>query len=210
MDEMTKYNEDYALALEGKGEVLMLLDLSGSMQDSVDGKSKRRHLFDAIKDMDYPAVTFGGKPNEAGSWEKEECNFVGVAGYGGTPMSAALDKARERQPKVVFLVSDGCPTDLPDGDDIMELKTCEQCAFERALSLGCPVNTIFIGDVGGGSCLCPNPCRNYDKEGRELLIAIARATGGYFQEVGEKIEVSDLTTQIEGAFHSMLLLPAKT
>lgn len=200
MANLSKYDEKYALALSGNGETLLLLDFSGSMYSWDGGKKTRAEcLIEALRRAGLagnPAITFGegglgimGLPSTA---REAGLNVVAEAQEPGTPMSEALDLARTRSPKVAFLVSDGEPFDTPDGG-----WDSKQSAFERALRLGCPVNTIFIGD---------------DPEAESFMGAIARATGGYFQNPKDRpVQGRSLTDQLEDAMKAVLpALPSHT
>jgi len=207
-NKLAVYDRDYARALSKDGETLLLLDFSGSMYERHSGgKTRYECLVESIKVAglgDCPAITFGEGgmrhlfrmhgdrlPKHAG------LNIVAEAQEPGTPMSEAIDLAlrRRRRPKVVFLISDGEPLDSPDGG-----WDSKQSAFERALKLKCPVNTVFIGD---------------DPEAEAFMGAIARATGGYFQNVKDRpIQGRSLTDQLADAMSAALpalpALPART
>ena len=197
-DDIQRWN-DYALALSREGESVVLVDVSGSMLDkSMRGDRKVTAAFKAAGGCDGQLVAFG--PSEV--VELAACELgvdvhleVHIEGE-GTPMLGALTHVRGMGPNVVTIVGDGAPTD-----------GSPQEVFEAALRLGCPVNCLFVGGVpnvidallGGGD------------SGRDLMVAIAAATGGYFLEVGTDptSSFSSLYEELSEGLQETLALPVK-
>lgn len=191
-NEMTRWN-DYSLAITRDGESIVMVDCSGSMLDETKhGESKLTAAVKAAKDCEGSMLCFGPDLDTA-AWlcgSDIKCD-VHIKAQ-GTPMVGALEHSATMSPRrVVTIVGDGQPTDGTN-----------QEAFEAALKLGCPVNTVFIG---------AGRMDEIDREGRELMIAISAATGGYFVEVGvdDSTSVSSLYTELSETLTESLALPAK-
>lgn len=115
-------------AIEQAADTVFVLDVSGSMNELVDDKTKIHHLREVM--ADYPAaektifsttVGTGSLPNRAG---------------GSTAMHKAFKHLQMgRRFKKIVLISDGIP-DAPDE------------ALREAKALGQPINIIYIGPGG--------------------------------------------------------------
>jgi hypothetical protein len=187
MDELAHW-EKYRTALEKPGETLILLDVSGSMDaDHMPGSlgnpspgptmTRLEHAIKALDKVEGSIITFGYYVNPM---IRQKPSFKQHVTGTGTPLREAFMATAAHKPRVVTVLSDGEPTG-----------SSEQSVFDQAVALGVPVNCIFIGTDAG----------------RELMLAIANATGGYFFEVG-KDDVRSLHEELTDAL-STLRLPAK-
>jgi len=188
---MTRWN-DYSLALAKQGESIVMVDCSGSMLDETKhGETKLSAALKAAKDCEGKTVAFGPDLDTAAWLVGQDINVDVHIEAGGTPMVQAIEHSAKMNARVVTIVGDGQPT---DGSN--------QEAFEAALALGVPVNAVFIGSG--------DPDR-FDLEGRELMVAISAATGGYFMEVGvdSSTTITSLYKETSEALTESLALPAK-
>lgn len=200
MSDLVRWNA-YQAALARPGSSVICIDLSGSMLDLARhgaGETKLAAALKAAAELDGQAVGFGSSVGlEIAAHEVGRDVFLDCLVEGdGTPMRGCLDHVRGMSPNVVTLVGDGAPTD-----------GSPQAVFEAAVRLGCPVNTVF---VGGAPSLLDSL---FDGEGRELMVAIAAATGGYFLEVGVDAtsrNFSSLYEELSEGLSETLALPAKT
>lgn len=106
---------------------IFLLDCSGSMSESVDGRSKILHLEDVMRD--YQAVRKVGFSDSVFAWQQ------GIRPAGNTGMALAFRHLQSQKPEKVVLVSDGCPDN-------------EEDAIHEAVALHIPVNIVYIGEKG--------------------------------------------------------------
>lgn len=198
MSDLVRWN-DYQAALGRPGSSVVCIDLSGSMLNEARygaGETKIAAALRAAAELDGQTVGFGSSvfldlaAHELGRDVPLDCLVEGE----GTPMRGALDHVRGMGPNVVTLVGDGAPTDASP-----------QEVFEAAIRLGVPVNTIFVGGV-------PSSLDSLLGDGRDLMVAIANATGGYFLEVGVDAtsNFSSLYEELSEGLSETLALPSKT
>jgi hypothetical protein len=144
----------YKRRFDGATEaVVILADVSGSMDESAGGKRKIDHLREALEAVcpplasrDWPvmlafnsAVRALTSPVEIGSPS------------GGTALHLAIDEAAKRAPQKTIVISDGQPDD-------------EQAALDAAERLTGLIDVIYCGPEGGA--------------GLAFLRRLARSTGG--------------------------------
>ena len=194
-----EYSDNYLACLKDSGEVVYLVDISGSMYDDAKvGGTKREQALAAIRDREGLVVSFGSHEAEA----DEPVDISVVVRDEGTPMCRALKYVRESlDARMVVLVSDGMPTDGTNQD-----------AFEQALRLGVPVNTIYVEGGDGLWSFLEEKDEKGVKITRKFMESIANATGGYARVVGEasgSVPVS-LKQEMEQAVEELALpaLPA--
>lgn len=132
-------------------EILVVCDLSGSMEDpiGVGGVSKYEHLKIALADIKRSyskvrVILFSYGPQEWAGGPMPEPN-------GGTNLAGALAFARKWRPKKTIIISDGVPDD-------------EYAAQKEADAITGEVDTIYCGPDG-------HPAINF-------LRSLAHSTGG--------------------------------
>lgn len=105
---------------------VFLLDCSGSMSESVDGRSKILHLEGVMRDYQARKVGFS---DSVFAWQQ------GIRPAGNTDMALAFRHLQSQKPEKVVMISDGCPND-------------EDGAIKEAVALHVPVNIVYIGEKG--------------------------------------------------------------
>lgn len=130
--------------------VKLLLDVSGSMAELVDGKRKIDHLREAVsKFPDMARVSFSDRV-----WENEV-----PEPQANTNMAAGFRHLQLSGPRAVILISDGLPDD-------------PVAALGEAKRLAVPVNILYIGATGGaGEAFMKQLAR--ETGGREVTIEVS-------------------------------------
>ena len=117
---------------------IFLLDISGSMEMYIEGKSKLDHLRDIMKD--YPEsrkICFSSdvycNVDRNGN---VDCNIPSSA-HGSTDLAGAIRYMRglAKRPERIVLISDGEPDDM-------------DAAIREATGFSVPIDIIFIGQKG--------------------------------------------------------------
>ena len=194
----------HRLRIEANPAVIVLLDASGSMGETIDGISKidsakiaiKRLLSITPKNIDFGVVVFENNIRLAipitGDRDKILHMLENVTASGGTGYGPALSTALAwLKPYRMFnlscamvLVSDGLPGDKPGYEYILE----------EIAKLRIPVHTVYIGRQG---------------EGEEEAKRIAEKTGGghytvstlnefvkAFESIGESIKELSLESEV--------------
>lgn len=108
-------------------ETWLLLDVSGSMGQVVDGKMKLEHLKEAVSD--FPTAQILSFSHTV--WE----GTIPTHPQSNTDMTLGFQTVARKNPKRIILISDGLPDDPTS-------------ALESARALSCPVDVIYIGHGG--------------------------------------------------------------
>lgn len=133
-------------------EVLLLIDCSGSMGDTMrNGKQRIAGLRDTVKEIkakrDVKMIAFGVGGAEGGVMEVRDVPDPS----GSTPLHTAIDRARTVGAGRVVVISDGCPDSTT-------------AAMEAAKKFGGRIDVVFVGNPG--------------EYGEAFLKELAEATGG--------------------------------
>ncbi len=180
------------LALAGVGgadELLIILDHSSSMAETVQGEVKITIAKEVILDLinDFPAGSPVGLRGLAGCESSDliipiqplakdgsyRAQVTAVTTYGATPIAYTLEQVNGDFPstagtKLILLITDGMET--CDGDPVK--------AAEDLLAAGYDLRINVVGfDIG------------QDSKARDQLMEIAQATGGVFLEASNREEL---------------------
>jgi hypothetical protein len=153
-----KKGEILATRGQGKADVIVLADISGSMNDLDLGATKPRYLLvqDALeKFIGALVITFNDSPSVLPPGQPLP------RPYGGTMLSPAILLAGRFEPLHVVIVSDGEPID-------------ESQALHVVQALKAKVSVVFCGNA-----------RNV--HARKFLESLANAKGGTYSETGNDI-----------------------
>lgn len=137
-------------AIKAREGIVLLLDVSGSMAELVEGKRKIDHLREALRQFaDVKKVSFSGR-----IWENEV-----PEPQSNTDMAMGFRHLQSSLPRSVILVSDGLP-DNPEG------------AIYEAKLLNVPINVLYIGTGGDrGEAFMKRLAR--ETGGREVTVETA-------------------------------------
>jgi len=147
---------------------IFLLDISGSMEMYIEGKSKLDHLRDIMKD--YPEsrkICFSSdvycNVDRNGN---VDCTIPASA-HGSTDLARAIGYLRglAKRPERIVLISDGDPDD-------------PHAAMREATGFSVPIDIIFIGQKGSS--------------GERFMINLAKFTGG------RQFTIEDKSAKIAG------------
>ncbi len=178
-----------ALAGGGADELLIILDHSSSMAETVQGEVKITIAKEVILDLinDFPAGSPVGLRGLAGCESSDliipiqplvkdgsyRAQVTAVTTYGATPIAYTLEQVKGDFPsttgtKLILLITDGMET--CDGDPVK--------AAEDLLAAGYDLRINVVGfDIG------------QDSKARDQLMQIAEATGGVFLEASSREEL---------------------
>jgi Mg-chelatase subunit ChlD len=155
---------------------IFLLDISGSMDCYVDGKSKLGHLRSIMKD--YPeAVKICFSSDVYCNVDRNgnvDC-VIPTSAHGSTDLARAIGYLRglAKRPERIVLISDGDPDD-------------PNAAMREATGFSVPIDIIFIGQKGSS--------------GERFMINLAKFTGGRQFTIEDKSAnfQKQLSTKIAG------------
>ena len=128
---------------------IILLDTSGSMSSMTDNVEKRK--IDALRQVVYDLRADGHRFRQIVFGSSVEMREDIPEPDGGTPLTEAIELAREHRPGRLIIISDGIP-DSPG------------TAIESAKKLGVPVDCFYVG---------PRP-----SQGEVFMSQLADATHG--------------------------------
>lgn len=133
---------------------IFLLDISGSMEIYVEGKSKLDHLRAIMKD--YPEsrkVCFSSDVYCSVDRNGNVDCAIPSSAHGSTDLARAIEHLRTlvKRPERIVLISDGDPDD-------------PNAAIREATGFSVPIDIIFIGQKGSS--------------GERFMINLAKLTGG--------------------------------
>ena len=142
-------------------------DISGSMSGNKIAEVRR--MLSIVMTTGTKGIAFSDVV-----YELEPSDIAGLQTQGGTNMLLALNTCWDEQFKHMILMTDGQPTGSSKEDILIA------CAQHKDI----PIDTIGIGDIGGGG---------YDPD---FLREIARITGGRFTDCGEPIRLTAMVQDL--------------